>query len=79
MAIEEVRGGDEAARPQLDLARANFGNMLGDVDGQLETLFRKWDETQSRDDLAAIRALLNRRKYIQNLVSEVDALLAPAA
>ena len=79
MAIEEVRGGDEGARPQLDLARANFGNMLGDVDGQLETLFRKWDETQSRDDLAAIRALLNRRKYIQNLVSEVDALLAPAA
>ena len=79
MAIEEVRGGDEGARPQLDLARANFGNMLGDVDGQLETLFRKWDETQSRDDLAAIRALLNRRKYIQNLVSEVDSLLAPAA
>ena len=79
MAIEEVRGGDESARPQLDVARANFGKMLGDVDSQLETLFRKWDETQSRDDLAAIRALLNRRKYIQNLVSEVDALLAPAA
>ena len=53
--------------------------MLGDLDSELETLFRKWDETQSREDLAAIRALLNRRKYIQNLVSEVDALLAPAA
>lgn len=79
MAIEEVRGGDESARPQLDVARANFGKMLSDVDSQLETLFRTWDETQSRDELAAMRALLNRRKYIQNLVSEVDALLAPAA
>ena len=31
------------------------------------------------DELAAIRALLNRRKYVQNLVSEVDALLPPLA
>ncbi|MGA3023649.1 MAG: Fe-S protein assembly co-chaperone HscB [Bryobacteraceae bacterium] len=79
MAIEEVRGGDDSARPQLEAARANFGAMLGGVDRELDALFRVWDETQRRDELAAIRALLNRRKYIQNLVSEVDALLAPAA
>lgn len=79
MAIEEVRGGDESARPQLEAARAKFLAMLGDVDRELDALFRAWDETQRRDELAAIRALLNRRKYVQNLVSEVDALLPPLA
>ena len=79
MAMEEVRGGDDSARPQLEAARANFGAMLGGVDRELDALFRVWDQTQRREELAAIRALLNRRKYIQNLVSEVDALLAPAA
>jgi molecular chaperone HscB len=79
MALDEVRGGDDSARPQLEAARANFGAMLGDIDGQLDTLFHTWDETQRREELASIRALLNRRKYIQNLVSEVNTLLAPAA
>jgi len=79
MALEEVRGGDDSARPQLEQARANFGGMLGEVDKELEELFREWDASQDREKLAAIRALLNRRKYIQNLVSEVDALLVPAA
>ena len=79
MALEEVRGGDDSARPQLDAARANFLAMLRDVDRQLDELFRAWDETHRREELAAIRSLLNRRKYIQNLVSEVDALLPSLA
>ncbi len=79
MALEEVRGGDDSARPQLEAARANFGAMLTDIDGQLDALFRVWDDTRRREELAAIRSLLNRRKYIQNLLSEVDALLSPVA
>lgn len=79
MALEEVRGGDESAKPQLEAARVNFLGMLADVDGQLDVKFRAWDETHRSDELAAIRSLLNRRKYIQNLLSEVDALLPALA
>ena len=79
MALEEVRGGDESARPKLQQARTNFGGMLDAVDAELEGLFIAWDARHDRESLAAIRALLNRRKYIQNLLSEVDALLVPAA
>jgi molecular chaperone HscB len=78
MALEEMRGGDESARPQLETAEKNFTGLLRDVDRQLETLFAKYDALKSRDTLAEIRAVLNRRKYIQNLVGEVHKTLVPA-
>ncbi len=78
MALEEVRGGDESARPQLESAEQNFTRMLSDVDRQLEGLFAKYDQSPSRDTLAEIRGVLNRRKYIQNLVDEVQKSLAPS-
>ncbi len=43
----------------------------------LETLFRQYDAARSRDVLSEIRDVLNRRKYIQNLVSEVEKTLTP--
>ncbi len=78
MALEEMRSGDDSARPQLEKAETNFTNMLRDVDRQLEGLFVAYDEAKSRDKLAEIRGALNRRKYIQNLVDEVHKSLAPA-
>lgn len=69
--LEEMRGGDESARPQLEEARQNFTGMLDDVDRQLEDLFRAWDANNDRAELEKIRGALNRRKYIQNLVNEV--------
>jgi molecular chaperone HscB len=78
MALEEMRGGDESARPQLEQAEKNFTNMLSEIDNQLEGLFGKYDEAPSRDTLTEIRGVLNRRKYIQNLVDEVRKELDPA-
>jgi molecular chaperone HscB len=78
MALEEMRGGDNSARPQLEAAESNFTNMLSDVDRQLESLFEQYDQSQSRDTLSQIRGALNRRKYIQNLVDEVHKELAPS-
>ena len=77
MALEEMRGGDDSARPQLEQAEKNFAGMLAASDQQLEALFAKYDAAQSRDVLAEIRNVLNRRKYIQNLVSEVEKDLDP--
>jgi molecular chaperone HscB len=77
MALEEMRGGDDSVRPQLGQAEKTFGNMLAQADEQVQTLFEQYDSTQSRDTLTEIRNVLNRRKYIQNLVSEVERALAP--
>ncbi|HWY49115.1 MAG TPA: Fe-S protein assembly co-chaperone HscB [Bryobacteraceae bacterium] len=78
MALEEMRSGDDSARPQLEAAEKNFTNMLADVDQQLESLFEKYDQFESRAVLTEIRGVLNRRKYILNLVAEVHKTLSPA-
>jgi molecular chaperone HscB len=77
MALEELRGGEDSARPQLEQAEKNFTAMLLETDRQLEGLFAKYDAGQSREVLGEVRKVLNRRKYIQNLVSEVERTLAP--
>jgi len=77
MALEETRSGDDSARPQLEAAEKNFTGMLADVDHQLERLFEQYDQTRSRDVLTEIRGVLNRRKYILNLVGEVHKTLSP--
>jgi molecular chaperone HscB len=75
MALEEMRGGDDSARPQLEQAEKNFAGMLSASDQELTALFEKYDAAQSREILGQIRNVLNRRKYIFNLVSEVQKTL----
>jgi len=75
MALEELRGGDVSARPQLESARQNFTAMLSGIDTQLQALFEKYDADHDGGFLSQIRATLNRRKYIQNLVTEVELAL----
>lgn len=76
LALEELRGGDDGARPQLENARKSFDAMLAQTGSRLEELFRAWDASRERDKLAEIRGALNRRKYILNLVREVGKELA---
>ena len=78
MALEEMRSGDDSARPQIEQAEKTFTNMLRETDRQLEALFGQYDAARSREVLAQIRNVLNRRKYIQNLVSEVEKTLIPS-
>jgi molecular chaperone HscB len=67
MALEELRGGDDSARPQLEAARERFSGMLKETDTCLQGLFFEGSEK-----LDEIRGVLNRRRYISNLVREVD-------
>jgi molecular chaperone HscB len=67
MALEELREGDESARGSLMEARAKFGTMLSAADAELQTLFANPSEP-----LDQIRATLNRRRYIANLVRDVE-------
>lgn len=76
MTLEELRGGDQQARPQLEQARGKFLAMRDASDVRLAELAARWDSTGDRGVLAEIRALLNRRRYIRNLVNEVEKALA---
>jgi molecular chaperone HscB len=78
MALEEMREGDASARPQLEDARQKFLAMRDEIDGQLAGLFARYDASPDKGILGEIRAVLNRRRYIRNLVNEVEKELAPA-
>ena len=84
MMLEELKGGDTDARAQLETARLNFAKLQNDVDRQLETLFTTYDAAAPESDSAQqalhqVRGLLNRRRYIDNLLRDVDRALNPAA
>jgi molecular chaperone HscB len=65
MALEELRGGDESTRPQLMEARERFIAMRDAIDQSLA----------ATTDLEQVRGLLNRRRYIKNLIREVENVL----
>jgi molecular chaperone HscB len=71
MALEELRGGDESARAGLVEAQEKFSRMRSEVDQQLLGEFAKNDE----GSLSRIRAILNRRNYIRNLLRDVEKSL----
>jgi molecular chaperone HscB len=84
MALEELKSGDEDARPQLNSARQNFIGMRTGIDQELEKLFAKYDASEAQSETAKqalheIRGVLNRRRYIENLIRDVDRALAPAS
>lgn len=95
MALDELRSGDEDARPQLEEARQRFLGLREECDSALSVLFGQWDTfrqtlpqggtptgngsdgaTGLREALEKLRAVLNRRRYIENLVRDVETALA---
>ena len=79
MALDEMRMGETEVIPQLDEMRQRFMDMLGGIDVELETQFLRHDaqsdDASRHEVLASIRSILNRRRYIRNLVNEVDKQL----
>lgn len=71
MTLEEMRGGDHSARPELEVARDKFLAMREDMDREIKNLFDEYDSSKSESVLSEIRVLLDRRRYVQNLVAEV--------
>jgi molecular chaperone HscB len=66
MALEES---DESAIAQ---ARRHFEQMLAGLDGELAAKSAGYDASPARERLAEVRGLLNRRKYIQNLLQRTE-------
>ncbi len=84
MTLEELKSGEESARPQLEAAKQNFGRVREEIDVELSTLFLKYDQAEAQSETAKqalheIRGVLNRRRYIENLLRDVDRALNPSA
>ena len=66
---------EESDRGELTSFQTRFAAMLTESDVELQQRFAAYDTAQSRDELASIRAILNRRRYIENLVKKIDTAL----
>jgi molecular chaperone HscB len=71
MALEEI----ESSRPQLEEAKIKFSAMSDDLDRELAAQFAAYDQNQDQAALEAVRGILNKRKYIRNLVNQVEKAL----
>lgn len=83
MTLEELKSGEESARPQLESAKQNFAQLREGIDTELNALFSKYDNSDSQSETAKqalheIRGVLNRRRYIENLLRDVDRTLNPS-
>jgi len=58
--------------PDYAPALAGFEEMRAGIDSELEQRFAAWDARQDRAVLAELRNLLNRRKYISNLIDKAN-------
>jgi molecular chaperone HscB len=72
MALEEV----ESSRAELEAFRVRFSAMREQIDRELIDQFAAYDRHEDKAILENIRGILNRRKYISNLVSQVDKALS---
>ena len=76
MALEEARNGDSSAKAEVAKALERFEGLLNAIDSERDGIFAAYDATRDREKLNRLRSLLNRRKYLQNLVRDARATLA---
>jgi len=80
MMLDELKSGDDEVVPQLEESRGRFLAMLDSIDAELEDEFRAHDAAEAGEPrveaLTSIRGVLHRRRYIRNLVNEVDRQLS---
>jgi molecular chaperone HscB len=88
MQLEELRMNrkmgedDPALRADLERAKAQFENQLSSCDQDLRQLWDEWDKAVAQNENAPRQtlqdkmvAVLDRRRYIRNLVRDVNAAL----
>ena len=75
MALEELREGDEAVRPQLEKTKQKFLHILAEIDHGIAVMSGLYDRGRDQSLLHAIRSVLDRRRYVSNLLRDVDQAL----
>ena len=67
---------EESDAEAIAKARTTFEKMQESLDQELAVKYREYDEKETREVLGEIRGLLNRRRYIENLVQKTEKPLA---
>ena len=76
MALEEARDGDSNAKLQVTQALEHFTALRQSLDSERDQIFAAYDGSQQESHLDALRSLLNRRRYIDNLVRDAQQALS---
>jgi molecular chaperone HscB len=63
---------EESDKDQLAAFQTRFEAMRNQIDHELMALFKQYDAAPSQDTLTPIRAILNRRRYIDNLIQKIS-------
>ena len=69
---------DSELQTSLEQAKKKFSDMLDDVDSGLRAQWQVWDsgdETVRKDSEKKMVSLLDRRRYVNNLVRDVTETL----
>ncbi len=74
--LEESRAGQRPA-PQLQQVHGKFLALRQQSDQELDGLYRRHDSTGDRAALREIRGVLSRRRYLHNLIQQIEKELAP--
>lgn len=61
---------EEADTAQIESFRQRFEGMRSELDIEMRDAFAQWNSSRNREVLSHIRGLLNRRKYITNLINQ---------
>ena len=74
MALEEMlESMPEGGAAYVNGPWVDVSEKLAKVDEELQARFAEWDSGRQRETLSAIRGILNRRKYIANLLSSAQS------
>jgi molecular chaperone HscB len=75
--LNELLEAGQASSPEVRKAHARFLGLRQEADRELDKLFEQYDRTADRALLPGIRGVLSRRRYIQNLIEQIEKELAP--
>jgi len=75
-ALEEFRQDPEGARQILEQTRGRLADLRRQADAELARLFAEWDQTHQRGALEQIRAVLEGRRYVSKLETQLEEELA---
>jgi len=78
MQLDELREGDASLRSDVEAAGIKFETMLAELDAKLEAEWARWDDGDATTRSTAQKqmvALLDRRRYLDNLLRDVKKVL----
>lgn len=74
--LEQAHAGDDSVRARLRVARATLQETLREFEEALDASFAHWDQSGEQQVLESVADLLTARKFLLNLLEDLEAALA---